>query len=139
MSVLSNYFKVTFSVFFLWSATNTFAIDYFQRQTGNWNNPNTWTTDNNHWATVNTGTYPKAGDNVYIQNNSNPATITLTEDAECANLYFTGSEPTCFINQGSFNLIVDGTWTTNWGSTVTINQTTGYLQVNGSIPQFYTG
>jgi len=116
---------------------NIYAIDYYQLQTGNWNNPNTWTTSNSNPSTViNTGTYPQAGDNVHLYNNGSLATITLTADASCANLYFDGSEPACVIAMGNYNLTVTGSWTTNWGSTTTITQGTGYLQVNGGIPQF---
>jgi len=116
---------------------NTFANDYYQRQSGNWNNPGTWTTSNAWQATVNTGTYPQAGDNVHLANNGNLASITLSADAQCTNLLFEGSEPSCVIAQGNYNLIVSGTWTTNWTSNVTITQGSGYLQINGGIPTFY--
>lgn len=118
--------------------SNTFATDYYQRQSGDWNNPDTWTTSSSWEATVNTGTYPQAGDNVHIANNGMLATITLTEDAECENLYFGGSEPACVIVFGNYNLTVNNTWTINWSSNATISQTSGYLQINGSISMFRT-
>ena len=120
------------------SLGNVYATDYYQKQSGNWNNPNTWTTNGGWGGTGNTGTYPRAGDNVHFANNGNNATITLTNDAECANLLFEGSEPSCIISFGIFNLIVSNYWTTNWSSNATITQGSGYLQVNGGIPQFYT-
>lgn len=113
------------------------AKDYYQRQSGNWNSSTTWTTSSGNSSTENTGTYPKSGDNVYFYNNGNQATITLTEDVECANLYFSGSEPACVIAQGDYNITVSGVWTTNWSSNTTITQGSGYLQVNGGISQFH--
>ena len=118
---------------------NTFATVYYQSQSGNWNNPNTWTTNGGWGGNGNTGTYPQAGDDVHFANNGNLATITLTDDAQCANLIFDGSEPACVIAMGNYNLIVSGSWTTNWGSNATITQGVGYLQINGGIPQFYVG
>jgi len=136
-------FKLTKNFFFgliflLIGTTNSFATDYYQRQSGNWNNPSTWTTETQWPQTANTGTYPQAGDNIHIANNGHSATITLTADAECANLYFDGSEPAPIIAMGNYNLVVTGTWTIGWSSNATISQGTGYLQINGGIPQFNT-
>lgn len=115
---------------------NVSAINYYQRQSGAWNNPSTWTTDNSRdRPTSNTGTYPKAGDNVYLYNSKNSATITLTENATCSNLYFDNSG-IGVIAMGDFDLIVTGSWTTDNGNTSTITQGNGYLQINGSIPMF---
>ena len=117
---------------------NAFGTDYYQSQSGNWNDPTTWTTDTNWPQTANTGTYPQAGDNVHLANNGHIATITLTADAECANLYFDGSEPACIIAMGNYDLTVVGNWAVNWTSNVSISQGSGYLQVNGGITQFNT-
>ncbi|MEA4852268.1 MAG: hypothetical protein VB126_12580 [Paludibacter sp.] len=114
---------------------NAYSIDYYQRQSGAWNNPTTWTTESGHYKTVNTGTYPQAGDNVHLDNNSNPATITLTENAQCSNLFFKNSG-LGVIAMGNFDLIVTGSWTVDWGNTSSITQGLGYLQVNGGIPMF---
>jgi len=115
---------------------NSFATDYYQRQSGNWNSALTWTTSSAWNGTANTGTYPQAGDNVHFKNNGNTATVTLTADVQCANLYFDGSDPANVIAMGNYNLTVTGTWTTNWGSNTTFTQGSGYLQINGSIPMF---
>ncbi len=114
---------------------NAYSINYYQRQSGAWNNPTTWTTESGHYKTVNTGTYPQAGDNVHLDNNSNPATITLTENAQCSNLFFENSG-LGVIAMGNFDLIVTGSWTVDWGNTSSITQGSGYLQVNGGIPMF---
>ena len=137
MSVFSNYFKTIFTVIFLWSLSNIYATDYFQRQTGNWNNPNTWTTNGGWAGTENTGTYPQAGDNVYIRNNGNSATITLTSDAECANLIFENSATSTTIVQGNYNLTLNS-WSVDYFNSTTISQTTGYLQINSAITTFRT-
>lgn len=121
-------------IFSLLLAGNTFATDYYQRQSGNWNSSSTWTTSNAWLSTSNTGTYPQAGDNVYIYNNGNLATITLTADAQCANLIFYNSSTSgCVIAMGNYNLTISGVWTTDWGSDATITQGTGYLQINGGV------
>jgi len=120
------------------STNNTWGIDYYQHQSGAWNNTLSWTTSAAWNATVNTGTFPQAGDNVHFTNNGNLATITLTADVECSNLYFEGSEPVCVIAQGNYNLVVNGNWTTGWSSGATIIQQSGYLQINGSISLFRT-
>ena len=125
-------------IFLFFTVTGISATDYYQRQSGNWNQASTWTTETSWPHTANTGTYPKAGDNVHLANNGNFATITLTADATCANLYFDGSEPACVIAQGNYDLTVTGNWSVNWGSNVTITQGSGYLQVNGAISQFNT-
>ena len=117
----------------LFVVQNSFAIDYYQSQSGNWNNPNTWTTATSWQASVNTGTYPQAGDNVHIYNNGNVATITLTEDAVCANLYFDNSCATTVIAQGDYNLTIMGALTSDEGNNATISQGNGYLQINGGI------
>jgi hypothetical protein len=114
---------------------NNFATPYYQRQSGNWNNPDTWTTSSAWTATVNTGTYPQAGDDVYLYNNGNSATITLTTDAACTNLYFSNSGQG-IIAMGNFNLIVSNSWTTDWGNSAAITQGSGYLQINGGIGTF---
>lgn len=134
--ILKNGFIVF--LFLLIGLGNASATNYYQRQSGNWNNPYTWTTSNGWMATTNTGTYPQAGDNVYFANNGSTATITLTADAECANMSFDGSDPASVIAMGNYNLIVDNSWTTNWSSQTTLTQGTGYLQVS-AIPQFFTG
>jgi len=125
-------------IFLFFTVTGISATDYYQRQSGNWNQASTWTTDNSSWnPTVNVGTYPQAGDNVYLKNNGNTATINLTADAICANLYFEGSESGC-IAMGNYNLTVTGNWSVNWSSGATITQGLGYLQINGAISQFNT-
>lgn len=130
---------IILSIYFLILIGNigsAYAIDYYQRQSGNWNDPGTWTTLGNWQATVNTGTYPQAGDNVYLKNNGNPATITLTSNAACANLFFDNTGQGNIV-MGNFNLIVSGSWTSDEGNTATISQgTNGYLQVNGGITNF---
>jgi hypothetical protein len=118
------------------SHTSLFAINYYQRQSGNWNNPGTWTTSDIWNATVNTGTYPQAGDNVYFRNNGHTATITLTEDAECANLIFDNSAPVCVLALGNYDLIVHGNWSSVWGNDATLTQGSGYLQINGGVIDF---
>ena len=124
---------------FLFSLNTVFAIDYYQRQSGAWNDPLTWTTSTVWNATVNNGTYPKAGDNVYIKNNGNLAEITLTEDAVCQNLYFPGSDPAGGkLIQGNYNLTVLGTMQLEYGVNAVILQDAGYLQVNAGITLFQT-
>ncbi|MDD3321856.1 MAG: T9SS type A sorting domain-containing protein [Paludibacter sp.] len=123
-------------LFILAVAQNTFAINYYQRQSGNWNNPLTWTTSSSSKASVNTGTYPQVTDNVHIYNNGNQANITLTEDAECANLYFDNSAATTVIAMGDYNLTITGAFTSDEGNNATITQSNGYLQINGGIPTF---
>lgn len=113
---------------------NSYATDYYQRQSGYWNNPQTWTTDaSNSNPTANTGTYPKAGDNVHLGNNGNIATITLSENAECANLYFDNTCTATVIAMGSYDLVVSGSWTSDEANQGSITQTTGFLQINGGI------
>ena len=114
---------------------NAYSINYYQRQSGAWNNPTTWTTETRWKGIANSGTYPQAGDNVYMANNGNSATITLTENAVCSNLYFDNSG-IGIIAFGDFDLIVTGTWTTDNGNITTIAQGNGYLQINGSISMF---
>lgn len=114
---------------------NAYSINYYQRQSGAWNNPTTWTTETRWKGIANSGTYPQAGDNVYMANNGNSATITLTENAVCSNLYFENSG-IGIIAFGDFDLIVTGTWTTDNGNITTITQGNGYLQINGSISMF---
>ena len=117
---------------------NAYSINYYQRQSGAWNNPTTWTTETRWKGIANSGTYPQAGDNVYMANNGNSATITLTENAVCSNLYFDNSG-IGVIAMGNFDLIVAGSWTTDWKNTTTITQGTGYLQVNGGIGNIAPG
>ncbi len=117
---------------------NSFATDYYQRQSGAWNNPNTWTTSSGWQATVNSGTYPQAGDDVYIGNNGNIAMITLTEDTECNNLIFNGYGNSSIIAQGAFELTVNNDWTVDWSTSATITQTSGYIHIIGSVSQFRT-
>ena len=125
------YFLITiYCVFF---AINSFATDYYQRQSGNWNNSSTWTTETNWPQSANTGTYPHAGDNIHIANNGHSATITLTADAECANLYFDNSCTASVIAMGNYNLTISGSWTSDEGNNGSITQSNGYLQINGGI------
>lgn len=124
---------------FLLLFTNTIAINYYQRQSGAWNNPTTWTTVSSWNSTVNTGTYPKAGDNVYIANNGNFAEIILTENAVCQNLYFSGSDPEGGrIIQGDFNIVVLGEMQLDYSVRTIIVQDNGYLQINSGITKFQT-
>jgi len=118
---------------------NTYSIDYYQRQSGAWNNPATWTTVTSWPHTINTGTYPQAGDNVHMANNGLTATITLTENATCSNLYFDNSGTASIIALGDFDLIVTGSWTTDWANASTITQGSGYLQVNGGVGNISPG
>ncbi|MDD3080130.1 MAG: T9SS type A sorting domain-containing protein [Paludibacter sp.] len=124
-------------VFFVFYAGFLFATDYYQRQSGLWNSPETWTTDGGWNGVGNAGTYPQSGDNAHIANNGNVVTITLTEDATCANLYFDNTGSASVINLGDFDLVVENSWSVDWGNKSTISQTTGYLQINGTIPMFY--
>ena len=120
-------------LFFVLVTGDLFAIDYYQRQSGNWNNPTTWTTSTSWPHTANTGTYPQAGDNAHLANNGITATITLTADAQCANLMFDNSCTASVIAMGNYDLIVIGSWTTDWGCSGTITQGSGYLQINGGV------
>jgi hypothetical protein len=135
----TSFFKqVTFVLLLLCCSIKLSAINYYQRQTGVWNNPTTWTTGTGWLSTVNTGTYPQSGDNVYFRNNGNLATITLTSDAACANLSFDGSEPACVIAMDNYNLTVGENWTVDWSSNASFTQSSGYLQINGGITLFRT-
>ncbi|MDP4237906.1 MAG: hypothetical protein Q8904_00355 [Bacteroidota bacterium] len=115
------------------SVEKTFAIDYYQRQSGNWNNPGTWTTDTNYPYTANTGTYPQVGDNAHLANNGITATITLNSDAQCTNLIFDNSCTESVIAMGDYNLTVSGSWKSDEGNKGKITQGTGYLQINGGV------
>jgi len=130
-SVLKGYVLFLFAL--VLCTENAGAIDYYQRQSGAWNNPTTWTTEPTWNSSFNAGTYPQAGDNVHFANNGNTATITLTEDTECNNLHFDNSSALSVIALGDFDLTVHGAWTTNWATQTTISQGSGYLQVNGGI------
>jgi hypothetical protein len=118
---------------------NSNARDYYQRQSGEWNNPTTWTTETKWKGTINAGTYPQAGDNVHFANNGNTATITLTDDAVCNNLHFDNSSALSVLALGNFDLTVNGSWTTNWATKTTISQGSGYLQVNSGIGNLSPG
>lgn len=119
-------------------STYSFSIDYYQRQSGAWENPLTWTTSPNFNATTNTGTYPKAGDNVYFANNGNAATIYLQRNVEVNNMYFNNASATVVIEQNNYDIVITSTLSVDWTTNVSIVQTTGYLQVNGSIDPLRT-
>ena len=127
------------ALFLIWAlgSSNSYATDYYQRQSGDWNSPYTWTTNAGWAASENSGTYPKAGDNVIIKNNGNSATITLTADAECANLTFENSAASTIINQGNYNLTIN-TLSIDWSNNTTITQGNGFLQINGEVSMFRT-
>lgn len=114
------------------------ATDYYQRQSGAWQSPLTWTTSPNFNATVNTGTYPKAGDNVYFANNGNTATIFLLSNVEISNLYFNNASATVVIEQNNYDIVVSSTFSVDWTTNVNLMQTSGYLQINGSIDPLRT-
>ena len=139
MKVSKNHITIQYRIgsalllFFVLVTGDLFAIDYYQRQSGNWNNPTTWTTSTSWPHTANTGTYPQAGDNAHLANNGITATITLTADAQCANLMFDNSCTASVIAMGNYDLIVIGSWTTDWGCSGTITQGSGYLQINGGV------
>lgn len=119
-------------------STYSFSIDYYQRQSGAWENPLTWTTSPNFNATTNTGTYPKAGDNVYFANNGNAATIYLQRNVEVNNMYSNNASATVVIEQNNYDIVITSTLSVDWTTNVSIVQTTGYLQVNGSIDPLRT-
>jgi hypothetical protein len=81
------------------------AISYYSRTSGAWNNPGTWWTEANG-SIVNNGTYPKAGDIVYILDVHK---VTITGDAACKVLNIGGgnSGVLLFGGKGYFTLSVD--------------------------------
>ena len=91
---------------FILAEKDIIAADRYSVASGNWNATSTWsaTSGGAPGASV-----PVAGDNVYIESNH---TITVTADAACANITFTGDGSTLIVNS-SVTLTVSGTITKN--------------------------
>ena len=90
------------------------ATTYYSCTNGNWASNSTWSTTS-YTSSTNTGTYPKAGDIVYIGNNF---TVTIAAVAACSTLNIVS---TLYI--GGYNLTVSGTTTIS--GTLNVNAYSG--------------
>lgn len=95
----------------LLSISKASAINYYSRTTGNWDSNGTWSTVT-YGNSTNTGTFPQAGDAVFIGNGH---TITVNVNSACSNLD---------IGQGTSGIV---TYTSAGNRTLTIS---GNLSVN---------
>lgn len=106
--------KARLLLLFLVLGLNSWATDYYSQATGNWNSSATWGTVACGNAT-NAGTFPQAGDVVYICNGH---TITCTADAACSSITFTAAAGTVTVNT-TITLTVSGALTLNSVNNVT--------------------
>lgn len=99
--------KIAFlAIFSMHTAFTLYAADRYSVASGNWNATSTWSASSGGppGASV-----PVAGDDVYIESNH---TITVTANAACASITFTGNGSTLTVNS-SIILAVSGTVTKN--------------------------
>lgn len=90
------------------------AATYYSRASGNWNSTTTWSTVG-HGSSTNTGTYPVAGDLVYLASH----TITLVADGACTSITVdAGYAATITVNSG-YTLTVSGAMTLTTSTTTT--------------------
>ncbi len=92
---------ILLAVFFMHTAFTLYAADRYSVASGNWNSTSTWSASS---GGASGASVPVAGDNVYIESNH---TITVTANAACANITFTGSGSTLTVNS-SITLNVSG-------------------------------
>lgn len=95
--------------------SGTFATSYYSRLNGGvWTNTSTWSTVNYNNA-VNTGTYPQAGDVVFIADGH---TIFINNNVTCALVFIgQGTSGTLeYASTGNYSLTVAGNITLNTGS-----------------------
>ncbi|HCC71038.1 MAG TPA: hypothetical protein DEQ09_07810, partial [Bacteroidales bacterium] len=98
--------SIFLAVFFIYAAMPLSAADRYSVSSGNWNSTSTWSASS---GGASGASVPIAGDNVYIESNH---TITVTANAACANITFTGSGGTLNVNL-SVTLTVSGSITLN--------------------------
>ncbi|MFH7015977.1 T9SS sorting signal type C domain-containing protein [Flavobacterium sp. FlaQc-47] len=92
------------AMFFVVSYSN--AATFFSRQSGNWNDVNTWSSTSGGGSA---GAIPMTSDDVIIENSN---LITVTANARCKSLVFNTNTSTLTVNSG-FTLIVTNAITIN--------------------------
>ncbi len=90
----------------LFSVSSGYAANRYSVATGNWNNNNTWSATSGGGAGA---SFPVAGDVVYLETGF---TVTVTADAVCTSITFTGANATLTVNSG-FTVTVSGAVTLN--------------------------
>ena len=119
-------------IFFVVSFAN--AATFYSRQSGNWNDRNTWSNFSGG-PRVNNGVFPLAGDIVHIEGGD---TVTLTTNAACASIDFAANSNNSLVLAG-YTLNVSGNITIPRATTLnTLNVGAGNLTA-GSIDFPTTG
>ncbi len=99
--------------------TTSFALTYYTRASGNWNQNSTWST-NAYGSPINLGTFPVAGDIVYI---GDGYTINITSNIACATLNVgQGISGTLqYMSAGVYSATISGNVTINTGGKIWYN------------------
>ncbi len=139
-NIKSNVKKLSLFAFVLFCIhSSSFAITYYTRASGNWNQSTTWSTTA-YGNPVNLGTFPVAGDAVFI---GDGYTVNISSNVACATLNVGQgiSGILQYLSAGAYSATISGNVTVNTGGKIWYNtgvNRTHTFNVGGNFANFGT-